>query len=301
MAGWRVALAGVLWLSGALALAQDRVCPDGADIDASRIAVAGGSITEVIYLLGEDARLVAADRTSNYPEAALALPSIGYVRALSAEGVLSVDPTLVLGEHDMGPPEVVEQLQRTKVDVLKFPETFTAQGVIDKVNCVASLLRLRDEQVAQATLALQAEAAALKQVQPDSSLKVALLLGLREGTPVAAGGDTSGNGLLAMAGLTNVFEDLSGWKPVSLEAMASAGPDVLVVPARGVEQAGGVDALLDHPALRLTPVAKTRRVIAMDGMRMLGFGPRTIGAATELAQRTGTLPDDAGPSEPAAQ
>ena len=63
--------------------------------DPSRIAVAGGSITEILYFLGEESRIVAVDITSNFPEAATSLPSIGYVRNLSAEGTLSLNPTLV--------------------------------------------------------------------------------------------------------------------------------------------------------------------------------------------------------------
>lgn len=301
LASLLLAVAGLI--ASSLAGAQDTPsasmqndCPAPlATYDASRIAVAGGSITEAIYLLGESQRLVAADRTSNYPQAALALPSIGYVRALSAEGVLSVAPTLVLGEHDMGPPEVVAQLRRTLVPVVAFPERFTAAGVLAKVRCVAQLLGQSVDQRAAAVAPLRAAARSLELVVPDPTVKVAVLLGLREGAPIAAGRDTSGDGLLAMAGLSNLFSGFAGWKPVSMEAMAQAAPDVLVVPQRGLEQAGGIDALLDHPALRLTPAAQRRQVIAMDGMRMLGFGPRTIGAAAELAQRVGTL----DPPEPA--
>ena len=66
--------------------------------DSSRLTVAGGSLTEIVYLLGQEKKLIAVDITSNYPDKAKELPSIGYVRALSAEGVLSLSPTLILGE-----------------------------------------------------------------------------------------------------------------------------------------------------------------------------------------------------------
>ena len=58
-----------------------------APLDPSRIV----SVAEIIYLLGEEDKIIAADRTSNYPPEALELPSIGYVRALSTEGVLSLE------------------------------------------------------------------------------------------------------------------------------------------------------------------------------------------------------------------
>ena len=108
--------------------------------DASRIAVAGGSLVEVLYALGEEERIVAVDRTATWPAAARELPQIGYVRNVSAEGLLALEPTLVLGEHDMGPPEVVEQLERLGIDMLLVPEDFTADGIRAKVRCVADAL-----------------------------------------------------------------------------------------------------------------------------------------------------------------
>ena len=88
--------------------------------DASRVVVAGGSITEIFYFLGEQDRIVALDVTSNFPPEAKSLPSIGYVRALSAEGLLSMNPSIILGEDDMGPPAVIKQIRETSLLVRFF-------------------------------------------------------------------------------------------------------------------------------------------------------------------------------------
>jgi iron complex transport system substrate-binding protein len=265
----------------ALLLAQQTHALSCGDVapDASRIAVAGGSLAEILYAMGEESRIVAVDRTATYPEAARALPQIGYVRDLSAEGILSLKPTLVLGEHDMGPPEVVAQLESLGVDMLLVPERFDVSGVVDKVRCVAAAVG----NVGAGEALVEQLSAPLAQVQAEAP-KVAglVLLGVRGGAPLAAGRDTSGDGLLAMAGVRNVMRDFAGWKGVSEEAMLLAAPEFIVVPQRGVDDAGGVDALLEHPALRLTPAARERRVIVMDGMAMLGFGPRTVEAAARL-------------------
>lgn len=293
--------------------------------DASRVAVAGGSLVEILYALGEQDHIVAVDRTSNYPEAAKQLPQIGYVRNISAEGLLSLEPSFVLGEHDTGPPEVVEQLARLGVDMLLVPEQFSVAGIRAKIRCVAAAM---GADAAGETLAasLLAGVVGLSEDVPgegapghvaggniatrDMAGKVAgqalghvagnvagnaaekaaprprgvVLLGLREGAPIAAGFNTSGQGLLNMAGAVNLM-DFEGWKPVSVEVMAAVGPEFIVIPNRGVQMAGGLQALLEHPALRLTPAARERRVITMDGMAMLGFGPRTVRAAAELRAR----------------
>ena len=100
-----------------------------------KVVVAGGSLTEIMYFLGLQQKIVALDVTSSYPKEAKKLPSIGYVRALSTEGVLSLDPTLVIGENDMGPENVVEQIKRTNIDLRIIPEMHSAEGLKSKVLC----------------------------------------------------------------------------------------------------------------------------------------------------------------------
>ena len=269
-------------LAGALApatQAESLGCGESAS-DSSRIAVAGGSITEILYALDADDRIVAVDSTSNFPPSATRLPQIGYVRNLSTEGLLSLSPTLVLGEHDMGPPAILAQLQALDVDVLRILEAFTAAGIAAKVRCVARAIGRPD--AGKRLVEAMPVATSIERAANGAPPRGILLLGLRAGAPVAAGRETSGDGLLRMAGAENQLAAMDGWKPISVEAMAAARPDFIVITDRGLREAGGMDALLAHPALRLTPAAQTRRVIAMDGMAMLGFGPRTLTAADEL-------------------
>ena len=264
--------------------------------DSSRIAVAGGSLTEILYYLGEEGRIVAVDSTSNFPPEATAYPSVGYVRALSAEGLLSLDPTLVLGEDDMGPPEVLEMVASAGVPVVRVAEAHTAAGIVDKVRCVAAVLGI-SAAVAPLVQDLLATDAALTRGTSGATTaapRVALLLQFRDGSPIGAGRDTSGAGLLQMAGAANALAEFEGWKPVSMEAMSLARPDYIIITERGVNAAGGAAQVLAHPAVRLVAAAwtddPTERLIVMDGMAMLGFGPRTLGAALELAGRMGTVP-----------
>ena len=79
-------------------------------------------------------KIVAVDRTSNYPAAVSRFPVVGYVRALSAEGVLSLGPSLVLGEDDMGPLEVVSQLKLTGIEIRRVPEEHSAVGIVEKIS-----------------------------------------------------------------------------------------------------------------------------------------------------------------------
>ena len=267
--------------------AEQATSCDTAAPDASRIAVAGGSVTEIIYFLGEQDRLIAVDRTSNFPAEARDLPQIGYVRALSAEGLLSLKPTLVMGEDDMGPPEVLSQLTDTGVDMVAVPEAHTPDGILAKLRCVANVLALNETQVeaAESKLATSLEKLNEISVEEDAPSAIVVLM-FQEGSAVAAGGDTSGHGLLQMAGLKNALADMQGWKPLSAESLIAANPDYVIITDRAVNMAGGLERVYANPGIRLTTAGRTNQLIQMDGMTLLGFGPRTLTAAVELSELT---------------
>ena len=256
--------------------------------DSSRVTIAGGSLTEIVYLLKQENKLVAVDITSNFPEEAKQLPSIGYVRALSAEGVLSLSPSLILGEDDTGPPTVMEQLSRVGIQIEIIPEENSTDGIIKKVKCVAEILGV-DKNTKDKTLAiLNADAKELKlltEMNKKESPKVMFILSMESGSPTVGGRDTSADGLIKMTGAINVMDSFEGWKPVSTEAIIQAKPDFILISERGLNSFGSIEKLGQHPSLVFTPAAKNNNIIAMDGMAMLGFGPRTISSAKDIAQK----------------
>jgi len=254
--------------------------------DFSKVTVAGGSLTEVIYLLGLEKNLVAVDITSNFPEEATTLPSIGYVRALSAEGVLSLSPTLILGENDMGPTAVIEQLNRVGIEIQIIPEENSVDGVLKKVECIADIFGVSESSKDLSLKNLKNEAEDLKniaQINMLSTKKVMFILGMESGSPTVGGSGTSADGLIKMIGAKNVMDSFEGWKPVSTEAIIEASPDLILISNRGLSSFKTTEKLGAHPSLVFTPASKNNNIIAMDGMAMLGFGPRTIFSAREIA------------------
>ena len=260
------------------------VCPEPA-MDASRIVSAGGSVTEIIYALGAESRLVAVDTTSNFPSSAADLPSVGYVRALSTEGMLSTRPTLILGEDDMGPPEVLSQLTSLGIELAVVPERWHGQGIVEKVRCISSIVGVgqgaRDALIEK--LQNHMDDLSIQRSRIDKPIRVALLLALRDGVPTAAGSETSGHGVLEMAGLTNVFADFEGWKPIAPEAMIKRNPEVIFITERSAKAAGGIEAVIADTIIELTDAGSSGNVFAVDGMALLGFGPRTITTALQIS------------------
>lgn len=255
--------------------------------DPSRIAVAGGSITEFIYLLKKDVQIIAVDTTSNYPKQTSGLPSIGYVRNLSAEGILSLKPTLILGEHDMGPPEVLNQLEKVRVEVKRIEERQSAMGIVEKFECIAKILNVPTSESEYLKENLLAFATNLEEIRSVGTKRprVALILSFIDGSPILAGNATSGDGVLKMIGATNVFSDIDGWKPATRESLLAKNPDYIVITERGLKAQGGMAGLEKNPVLRLTSAVKEKNVYALDGMALLGFGPRTLETAISLSEK----------------
>ncbi|EWY38015.1 ABC transporter substrate-binding protein [Skermanella stibiiresistens SB22] len=266
-----------------------------------RIVSVGGAITEIVNQLDLGDRLVAVDSTSQFPTAMRALPQVGYMRALSAEGVVATRPDLVLVSDNAGPPPVIEQIRSLGIPTRMVPDRPTVEGVVEKVRAVGAALGREREAEAMAqriTGDLTAVGSIVASIQDKP--RVLFLMGLGRGAPTAAGRNTAADAMITLAGGVNAIDGYEGYKPASGEAILTAAPDVLLLPADAVDSAGGRDAILRMPQFAGTPAAMNGRLVAMDTLYLLGFGPRLPDAIADLARAL--HPDHAGDfPKPAAE
>jgi iron complex transport system substrate-binding protein len=250
-----------------------------------RIVSAAGAITEIVHALGAGDRLVAVDTTSLYPPAVQALPKVGYMRTLSAEGVLSARPTLVLLSSDAGPPQVLDQLRSAGVKLAVIEDSHDAAGVPVKIRAVAAALGMRDRGEALAR-SVTDTFAAIEQVvaKVPRRPRVLFVLSTGRGAPMAAGQNTAADAMIRLAGGDNAVHGYNGYKPLSSEAATAAAPEIVLAMQQTVEQAGGADAFMAQLQLGGTPAGRARRLVALDGTYLLGFGPRAPMAVAELAR-----------------
>ncbi|MDX2266150.1 MAG: ABC transporter substrate-binding protein [Hyphomicrobiales bacterium] len=270
-------------LSGAMAAAAWAARP-ALGAATARVVTLGGDVTEIVYALGAGGLIVGRDSGSLHPAEAAALPDLGYFRNVGAEGVLSLAPTLVLATASAGPPETLRQIAAAGPTVIRMPDRFTGEALIEKVRIAADALKARDagDALASRLSASIADAEAAISRMPREP-RTLFLLSARDGAPMAAGRDTAADGIIALARGVNVFSAHYGYKPISLEAAAAAAPQAIVMMDHTLTAMGGVNAVANHPALSLTPAAREKRVIAREGQYMLGFGPRLPEAMKDLA------------------
>ncbi|GAB1362324.1 hemin ABC transporter substrate-binding protein [Rhodobacter sp.] len=251
--------------------------------DAQRVISLGGSVTEIAVALGAEDRLIARDTTSNYPASIEALPDVGYIRALSPENVLALAPDLIIAESDAGPPEAVEVLKSAGIPFLLMPEAHGADGIPAKIIGVGAALEKHAEAKALAeTVSMGLDEAKVRAAAVTAPKRVLFILSLTGGRVMAGGEGSSAEGIIRLAGGSNAGTGFQGYKPMTDEAVIAAAPDVILMMEREGDLAIANAEVLAHPALAETPAGKSGAIVRMDGMLLLGFGPRTPEAAATL-------------------
>jgi iron complex transport system substrate-binding protein len=252
--------------------------------DPARIVSIGGAITEILYALGFEDRVAGVDSTSLYPTQALReKANVGYMRQLSAEGVLGLNPSLVLAMQGSGPRETIAILEAAKVPLVMVPETFTEQGLIDKIKLVGHAMGadLRAECLTKVVAGDLAQMRELR-AKVTKPVRVMFVMSMLNGRAMAAGHKTAANEIINLSGAVNAIDSFEGYKIINDEAIVAAKPDVVLSIQRSRDSLDA-DAVYAHPAFAMTPVAANKAFISMDGLYLLGFGPRTAAAARDLS------------------
>lgn len=269
----------------ALSLAPAPFALAAEKLDTARLVSVGGDVTEIIYALGEQDKLIARDTTSLYPEAATKLPDVGYMRALSPEGILAMNPTAIIAIEGSGPPEALNVLKGASVPFETVPNAYTREGILAKIDRVGELLGQPDKAKAlEEKVGADLDAAiADAQKRPEGERKrILFILSTQGGKIMASGTGTAADGIIKLSGSVNAVGNFPGYKPLTDEAIIEAKPDVILMMNRGDGSATKNEDLLKQPALALTPAAQNKAIIRMDGLHLLGFGPRTASAVREL-------------------
>lgn len=246
---------------------------------AERIVSVNGAVSEIICALGKEKDLVGVDVTSNYPATLEKLPKVGHNRNVSAEGILSLRPTLVLGTEGSIKPEVLSQVKSAGVKVLLFKHDFSVEGARNLIHEVATVLNAKDK----SGVIVQKLDQDLKKAKPLSKpTKVLFVYARGVGALNVGGTGTSIEKVIQMAGAQNAITDFSEFKPLTAESLVAANPDVILLFNSGLESVGGIDGFLKVSGVAQTNAGKNRKIIEMDGQLLTGFGPRLGLAVQEL-------------------
>ncbi len=246
-----------------------------------RIISIGGDVTEIIYALNAEQNLVGRDSTSMIPQAVNALPDIGYMRQLNAEGILALKPTKVIATEVAQPSIVLEQLKSAGVSVDTIPFKYSAENVVEKIKKVGESLGKQTQAV---TLA-ENFANELKAI-PNLPLDVRILFVLNRAgaNQTVAGKDTVADEAIKLIGAKNAMGNNVRFVPISQEGVIAANPDLIVMTRLGIQSLGSIEKVWELPGIAHTNAGKNKQLVIVEDIAFMSFGLTTPKALLTLRQ-----------------
>lgn len=248
--------------------------------DAPRIISTDAGTTEVLIALGQGENLVGIDVTSSVPQQ-FSPAQVGYHRNLAAEGLLSLQPTVLFGGEHIGPIETVEALQATHTQLVLQPSATNPKELSENVAQVAAALNVSDEQIQQRIDDAVQHLAKHTSVEP-AELNAAFLLHLQGRGMKQAGTGTAGDAFVSLLGLNN-SSDHQSYRAVSAEGLMAIQPDVILIASQNPEAAQ--ELLKQFPMLSHTPAANKKRILYVDASAIVsGISLKALDEAVRISE-----------------
>jgi len=291
-----VALSTVLMAAGCDKPAEEPQAPESAaqahsdeaaaeqPAEAKRLVTIGFSVTEIVFALGAGEQVVAADKSSIFPEEAKKLATLDLFRNISAEPIIAQDPSLVLVAEDTNPKDALEKIKAADIEVVEIDGEATVDATKARIEKIAGVLGLEEKATElNATIDAQIAQAAKKSEACEKPARTMFIYARGPNTVMVAGKGTAVTSLIELAGGESVHGDIEDFKPMSAEAIVGANPDVILMTDGGLQSLGGIDGVKRLKGLGDTEAVKNGRVLTYDDAVLLSFGPRLGSVALELA------------------
>lgn len=265
-----------LFLSLGISLQANAAAP-------KRIITLSGALTETVDALGFGKSIVAVDVTSIYPAYVAALPKVSKNRTVSAEGLISFKPDLVLAPEGSVSKEIAYQLQSAGINLVNIKQDFSVNGSVAFIKAVAAALQMpaKGEALAKQTLAKVNKALADVK-KSNKTPKVLFIYARGTGVMLVAGQNTNIDAIISLAGGKNAAQGFDNFKPYTTESLIEANPDVILMFDFGLSSLGGADAVLKMPGVAQTNAGKNKKIVQMDGELLINFSVRLDQAITGL-------------------
>lgn len=253
--------------------------------DSARIVSINGTVSEILVDLGLEEQIVGVDVASTYPERLQENPKVGHSRQLTAEGVLALNPDVVIATTNDLKPEVKDQIVSAGAKVLVFDHEYSVEGAKGLIRTLADSLD-KSAKGDSIITALESDLSKVDSLdQPDSKPSVLFIYARGAGTMMVAGEGTQIEKIIQLAGGENAVSGFSDFKPLTAEALVAANPDVILLFDSGLSSLGGADMLLEMPGVKETNAGRNQKIVEMDGQLLTGFSQRLGKAILELSEK----------------
>ncbi len=245
-----------------------------------RIVCISKQLTEMVFALCKGHDIVARDLTSTYPDSAKLLPTVGYHRMLSAEGIISMNPDMVIHSNDIGPETVLPQLKKAGLNCKAFGGANTydsAKLLVKELGDFFGISAKADSIVKKMDADMEAVYAAEKTIADTPTVMIIHYGQANNNFFVMSGRKNGGPGdrMIKLAMGKPAIYDAKGARQISPEAIALANPDIIIATDFGFDKMGGAENFKSLPGVGLTNAAKNNRIYRFEEHDLVYFGPRT--------------------------
>lgn len=253
-----------------------------------RIVCLSKHLTEMLFALGKGHDIVACDLSSTYPDSAKLLKTVGYHRALSPESIIAMEPDLVIHSNDIGPANVLPQIEKVGLNIKVFGGANTidsAKLLLKELGNYFGVEHRADSIISKMDADIATAVEKLKALNVKDTPTVMIIHFGRANNVyfVMSGRGGVGDKMIALAGGKAAHYDAKGARQISAEAVAEANPDIIIATDFGFDQMGGMDKFItDVPGVSLTNAAKNKRIVRFEEHDLVYFGPRTGENAIKL-------------------
>lgn len=246
-----------------------------------KIISIGGAITEIIYQLKSENLLIANDTTSYFPKEAQKLTKVGYQRALSVEGILSLNPDLIIMTDEAGPKIAIKQLQDAGVKILQLKSPKNIEDILVNILAIGKEVS-KEKEAKDLILKIKKQQKLLVKNQQNKRPKVLIVHHHSKGLPTGAGRNTAADAIIKISGGENIFADFENYKAVSSESIIAKNPDIIIIATPMAEEIDDLNHLKNNNSFKQSSAFKNNNIYVFDSLEILGFGPRTIDSALKL-------------------
>ena len=242
-----------------------------------KLVTIDGAVTQIVVALGAKDEIVGRDSTSLFPKFITSLPDVGYLRALSVEGVLSLKPDVIVTTSDAGPPETLKMLTKMGVNIHVVDNQYSIEGVLLKIEQIANII----DRVMQGEKLINAIKKNINALTiPKNNQSIMFVMGGGDRGFMVGGKHTRADAMIKLAGGYNIMNEIDGYKPITPEAMMVKNPDVILL----LRSAQSAEQFSNNVSIKYTNAAKNNRVFDITGLDLLTFGPKIDEAIKTLVE-----------------
>jgi len=254
----------------------------------NRVVCVSKQINEFIFDIGAQSHLVGRDLTSIYPPQITKLTSVGYHRALSAEGIISMRPSVLLTDGNVGPDPVLAQVRSVGIPVETMEPGKTpasAQQLMLKLGDYFGRQAQAKAVVARWQADMKAALAAMAPYAkaPKKPRVLMIHFGQIGNSYLGLSRGSEADQIITWAGGVNALDKVGGMERLTPEIIARAAPDIIIATDVGFDRYGSAAKFRDLPGVALTPAAKTMRIHRIFEQEIMYYSPRTGAALRKVA------------------